>query len=50
MIKSLPVNGMRCEGERPGIALEPQVWSVEEYFAFNHAAARTPEAFLKIIG
>ena len=24
-----------------------QAWSVEECFAFDHAAARTPEAFLK---
>ena len=25
---------------------ESQAWSVEECFAFDHAAARTPEAFL----
>ena len=25
-----------------------QAWSVEECFAFDHAAARTPEAFLNI--
>ena len=24
-----------------------QAWSMEECFAFDHAAARTPEAFLK---
>ena len=24
-------------------------WSVEECFAFDHAAARTPEAFLNIV-
>ena len=25
-----------------------QAWSVEERFAFDHAAARTPEAFLNV--
>ena len=25
-----------------------QAWSVEECFAFDHAAARTPEAFLNV--
>ena len=26
-----------------------QAWSVEECFAFDHAAARTPEAFLNLL-
>ena len=41
----IPVGEKRCFISHWGEG-EPQPWSVEECFAFDHAAARTPEAFL----